>query len=112
MAAFGRVLLGVLSPLGILVPPVVGPTPVEGIEITRPLWTFWWFLPAGGMVRGRLHRVGHGRRLRTDLPRAVPGPRSEAEVARAQGHPRRCRVLLLALVAITVEVWIANPKGR
>lgn len=45
VAAFGPVLLGVLSVLGVLVPPVVGPTPVEGIEVTRPLRMFWWFFP-------------------------------------------------------------------
>jgi ubiquinol-cytochrome c reductase cytochrome b subunit len=28
--------------LAALFPPGVGPTPVEGIEVTRPLWMFWW----------------------------------------------------------------------
>ncbi|QUW85835.1 cytochrome bc complex cytochrome b subunit (plasmid) [Streptomyces mirabilis] len=45
VAAFGLVLLGLLSLLAVLLPPVLGPTPVAGIEITRPLWMFWWFFP-------------------------------------------------------------------
>ena len=43
--AFGLVLLGILSALAVLLPPVLGPTPVEGIETTRPMWMFWWFFP-------------------------------------------------------------------
>jgi len=42
VAAFGLVLLGVLGVLTVLVPPSVGPTPVEGIEVTRPPWPFLW----------------------------------------------------------------------
>lgn len=42
IGAFTLVLLGVLGILAVLFPPPVGPTPVEGIEITRPLWMFWW----------------------------------------------------------------------
>lgn len=34
-------LLGALGVLAVLYPGV-GPTPVEGIEVTRPLWMFWW----------------------------------------------------------------------
>ena len=42
VGAFGLALLGVLGLLAVLFPPGVGPTPVEGIEVTRPLWPFWW----------------------------------------------------------------------
>ena len=35
-------LLGLLGVLAVLVPPVIGPPPVAGIEVTRPPWTFWW----------------------------------------------------------------------
>lgn len=42
LGAFALVLFGVLGVLGVLRSPGIGPTPVEGIEITRPLWTFWW----------------------------------------------------------------------
>ncbi len=42
IAALGLVLLGVVGVLAVLVPPEVGPTPVEGIEVTRPPWMYWW----------------------------------------------------------------------
>lgn len=54
LGGFALILLGVLGVLGVLFPPSIGPTPVEGIEITRPLWMFlwlfalenWWGIPA------------------------------------------------------------------
>lgn len=42
VAAFGLVLAGALGVLAVLVPPSIGPTPVEGVEVTRPPWMFWW----------------------------------------------------------------------
>lgn len=35
-------LLAGLSALAVLFPPAVGPTPVAGIEVTKPLWVYWW----------------------------------------------------------------------
>jgi len=42
LEAFGLALVGGLLVLAALFPPGLGPTPVEGIEITRPGWMFWW----------------------------------------------------------------------
>ena len=42
IGAFTLVLIAVLGALAVLLPPGVGPTPVEGIEVTRPSWMFWW----------------------------------------------------------------------
>lgn len=42
LGAFGLVLVAALAALAVLAPPGLGPTPVEGIEVTRPLWMFWW----------------------------------------------------------------------
>ena len=42
VVAFGLVALGAFGVLALLFPPVVGPTPVEGIEVTKPLWIYWW----------------------------------------------------------------------
>jgi ubiquinol-cytochrome c reductase cytochrome b subunit len=42
LGAFGLVLVGGLAALAVIFPPELGPTPVEGIEVTRPLWMFWW----------------------------------------------------------------------
>jgi ubiquinol-cytochrome c reductase cytochrome b subunit len=42
ISVFALVLLGVLGVLTVLLPPVVGPDPVAGIEVTLPPWPFWW----------------------------------------------------------------------
>src|SRR3546814_5421486 len=42
IGAFALILLAALGALAVFLPPGVGPTPVEGIEVTRPLWMFWW----------------------------------------------------------------------
>ena len=42
VGAFGLVMLAGLTVLAVLFPPPVGPTPVAGIEVTRPVWVFWW----------------------------------------------------------------------
>src|SRR6266508_347253 len=42
IAALGLVLLGGLGVVAVIFPPGVGPTPVEGIEVTRPPWLYWW----------------------------------------------------------------------
>ena len=42
IGTLGLVLLGGLGVLAVLFPPAVGPTPVEGIEVTRPPWMYWW----------------------------------------------------------------------
>ena len=42
LGAFALALVGGLLVLAAVFPPGLGPTPVEGIEITRPVWMFWW----------------------------------------------------------------------
>lgn len=42
LAGFALALVGMIGLLAVLFPPPIGPTPVEGIEVTRPLWMFWW----------------------------------------------------------------------
>jgi len=42
IAALAIALLGLLGILAVLAPPEVGPSPVAGIEVTRPPWSFWW----------------------------------------------------------------------
>jgi ubiquinol-cytochrome c reductase cytochrome b subunit len=42
VGAFGLVLVGALGVISVLFPPVIGPTPVEGIEVTKPPWPFLW----------------------------------------------------------------------
>lgn len=40
LAKYALVLLGIVLVLGVLLPPAVGPAPVEGIEVTKPPWPF------------------------------------------------------------------------
>lgn len=42
IGTLGLGLVGVLGVLAVLFPPEVGATPVEGIEVTRPPWMYWW----------------------------------------------------------------------
>ncbi|MEV7797405.1 hypothetical protein AB0O68_36625 [Streptomyces sp. NPDC087512] len=112
VAALGLVLLGVLSLLGVLVPPVIGPTPVEGIGIIRPLWMFWWFFPMEEWfgVASIAWVIAGVFGLIFLVPFLDRGPRRRwRERKLALGA---ATVLLLALAAITIEVWIANPKGH
>ncbi len=50
IAAFGLTLLGLLGILSVLLPQGVGPTPVAGIEVTKPPWNFWWIFTVENWV--------------------------------------------------------------
>ncbi|MDQ7844506.1 MAG: cytochrome b N-terminal domain-containing protein [Armatimonadota bacterium] len=40
LGKYALVLVGVVLALAVLLPPIVGPAPVEGIEVTKPPWPF------------------------------------------------------------------------
>jgi quinol-cytochrome oxidoreductase complex cytochrome b subunit len=110
--AFGLVLLGVLSILAVLLPPIIGPTPVEGIETTRPLWMFWWFFPfekwfgtasVGMSIAGLFGLIF----LVPFLDRSPRRRWQERKVSMGIAAG-----LLLTLAAISVNVWINNPHGH
>ncbi|TFD81114.1 cytochrome bc complex cytochrome b subunit [Cryobacterium psychrophilum] len=42
LVAFGIALTGILGILAVLLPAPIGSTAVAGIEVTKPLWMFWW----------------------------------------------------------------------
>ena len=42
IAAFALVVFAVIGTMALLWPRGVGSTPVEGIEVTKPPWMFWW----------------------------------------------------------------------
>ncbi|MFD0274238.1 cytochrome bc complex cytochrome b subunit [Kitasatospora sp. NPDC127111] len=112
VAAFGLVLVGALGILAVLVPPVIGPTPVDGIEITRPPWMFWWFFPFEEWfgVTSIAVVIFALFALILLVPFLDRSPRrrwQERKVAMGIALG-----ILLAITAITVEVWINNPKGH
>ncbi|MGG5254166.1 cytochrome b N-terminal domain-containing protein [Neobacillus sp. SM06] len=39
---YGYIVLGVVMILSIMAPPAIGPDPLTGIEVTKPLWPFLW----------------------------------------------------------------------
>jgi ubiquinol-cytochrome c reductase cytochrome b subunit len=112
VGAFGLVLLGVLAALAVLLPPLLGPTPVAGVEVTRPLWMFWWFFPMekwfGVTSAGFVVAAAFG--LLFLVPFLDRGPRRRwRERPVAAGA---MVVVLFALAAITVYVGIFNAKGH
>ena len=42
---YALILIGIVLALGILLPPTIGRTPVEGIEVSKPPWAFIWLYP-------------------------------------------------------------------
>lgn len=64
IGAFGVALFGALGVLAVLFPPAVGASPVAGIEITKPLWSFWWmftlenWIGLSGILYGELAFFG------------------------------------------------------
>ena len=112
VGAFGLVLLGTLSVLAVVIPPVIGPTPLEGFEITRPIWMFWWFFPFEQWFG--VASVGAAIAIVFGLIFLVPfldrSPRrrwQERKLALSAAA-----LILLVLAAITIYVWINNAKGH
>jgi ubiquinol-cytochrome c reductase cytochrome b subunit len=110
--AYGLVLIGILVALSVLIPPVVGPTPVEGIEATRPLWMFWWFFPferwfgvaSVGIVMGAVFLLLF---LVPFLDRSAYRKWRQRKLAFAT-----FAVIAVGMAAISVYVWINNARGH
>jgi quinol-cytochrome oxidoreductase complex cytochrome b subunit len=103
VAAFGAVAMGVVGVLALLLPPVIGPTPVEGIEVTRPPWIFWWMFALENWFGLAAILWGSG----VFFALLVLLPFLERQPVRHRRRPRRTTlavgVLVLAvLVALTV----------
>lgn len=112
VGTFGLVLIGVLSLLALALPPILGPTPVEGIEITRPMWMFWWFFPMerwfGVASIGFVIAAVYGLLFLVPfIDRSTRRRWQERKVAMSIAG-----LLLLALLVISINVWIFNPKGH
>jgi ubiquinol-cytochrome c reductase cytochrome b subunit len=112
VAAFGLVLVGALGVLAVLAPPVIGPTPVEGIEITRPMWMFWWFFPFE--IWFGTASVGFAIAALYGLIFLVPFlDRSPKRRWQERKLPIGIAVgVLIVLIAISIYVGIYNAQGH
>jgi len=110
VGAFGLALTGVLGILSVLVPPAVGPAPVEGLEITKPPWTFWWmFTPENWVgLSGILYGEGALFLLLTILPFVDRNPNRLWR--RRPVAMILCLLVLLTLAALTVLMAYTLPK--
>ncbi len=110
VTAFGLVLTGGLGILAVLVPPAIGPPPVDGLEITRPPWNFWWMFTLENWLGlpGILYGGGALFLLLTLLPFVDRNPERSwrrRPVAMSLGL-----VVLVAVVALTLLMLTITPK--
>lgn len=50
LGGFALILIGIVMVLAVIAPPVHGPAPVEGIEVTKPPWPMLWLYPIENWV--------------------------------------------------------------
>lgn len=106
IATLGLILLGGLTVIAVLFPPGVGPTPVEGIEVTRPPWIYWWMFTLENWIglTGILWGAGALFALLVAIPFIDRNPRRywrKRPVAMALG----LLVLILLIVMSILEVF-------
>ena len=110
ITAFGIVLFGLLGILAVLVSPGLGPTPVAGLEVTRPPWNFWWmftlenWLGLPGILYGELAFFG----LLVALPFVDRNPNRHwrrRPVAMAAG-------LIVVIVMIVLSVLLYTTPAK
>lgn len=77
IGTFGLVVLGLLGTAALLWPRGVGPTPVEGIEVTKPPWMFWWLFTLENWIglKGILYGSGALFALLVAVPFVDRNPR-------------------------------------
>ena len=110
IAALGLVLVGLLGILAVLIPPAIGPQPVEGLEVTKPPWNFWWMFTLENWIGlpGILYGGGALFLLLIILPFVDRNPRRswrQRPVAIGLGL-----VVLLLLVALTILMAFTTPE--
>ncbi|MEO5852292.1 MAG: cytochrome b N-terminal domain-containing protein, partial [Nocardioides sp.] len=110
IGAFGLALLGVLGVLSVLWPPAVGPAPVEGLEITRPPWNFWWMFTLENWIG--LPGILYGGAVLFLLLSAVPFvDRNPNRSWRARPVAMALGLLvLLTLAALTILMLYTTPQ--
>lgn len=109
LVGYGYLTLGVILILAILAPPAIGPDPISGIEVTKPVWPFlWlysveeWFGVNGAWIAGGLTIIGL---------LAVPF----IDRAKEQALPKRKLILTLltivvvTLIVLTIYAYFSTP---
>lgn len=110
ITAFGLMLTGILGILAVLWPPAIGPAPVEGLEITKPPWNFWWMFALENWIglSGILYGGGVLFLLLTILPFVDRNPnrlwRKRPVAVTVAG------LVLLALAALTILVAFTETE--
>lgn len=109
IGAFALVVAGLIGIAAILRPPGIGPTPVEGIEVTRPPWMFWWLFTLENWVglKGILWGTAALFALLIAVPFVDRGPERywrRRPIATAIGI-----VVILLIVVLTVLMAISTP---
>jgi ubiquinol-cytochrome c reductase cytochrome b subunit len=112
VVAFGLIALGAFGALAVLFPPVVGPTPVEGIEVTRPPWIFWWMFTLENWfgLPAILSGAGALFGLLVLVPFIDRNPRRhwrERKLALGVGG-----LVLVAMIVLTVTMWGTAPASH
>ena len=112
IGAFALVLLAFVGVLAIVRPPGVGPTPIEGIEVTKPLWVFWWMFTLENKIG--LKGILYGSGVLFALLIAVPfidrnSQRSwrKRPIAIALGL-----LVLIAIVTLTIMEALTTPVSH
>jgi ubiquinol-cytochrome c reductase cytochrome b subunit len=109
IGTLGLVLAGGLAVLAIVFPPGIGPTPVEGIEVTKPPWMYWWLFTLENWIglSGILWGAGVLFALLAAVPFIDHNPRRhwrQRPIALTLG------VLVLAfLIALTILEAVTTP---
>jgi ubiquinol-cytochrome c reductase cytochrome b subunit len=109
IGALGLILLGGLSILAVVFPPGVGPNPVEGIEVTKPPWMYWWMFTLENWIglSGILWGVGVLFGLLVLVPFVDRNPRRywrQRPVAMVLGA-----LVLAFLIVLTILEAITTP---
>ena len=109
IGAFGLVVIGALAAAAVLWPRGIGPTPVEGIEVTKPPWMFWWLFTLENWVglKGIVWGTGSLFGLLVALPFVDRGP--QRWWRRRPVAMILAGVVLAAIVVLTLLMAATTP---
>ena len=106
LGKYGLILVGIVLALAVLRPPIVGPAPVEGIEVTKPPWPFLAFFAIENWVG--IPGLFWATVVSFTLLALVPFIDRSPEVlpARRRAPIAAAIVIVLTLVGLGVLAWL------